>query len=443
MKKNTDTSWLTLVKRALKSPTKEKEKSSRRRDDHNQLEEEGKMREKRRWLFSRKINQVQRCAAKTTTTNTTSPTDANLVEEQGHAIAVAASEAVAVTSQAEVQIIREQWAAVVIQTGFRGYLARRALGALKGLVKLQALVRGHNVRNQAKLTLKCMQTLVRVQDRVRDQRARLSHEGSRKSIFTEINGLWDSKYLQDIRERKSIIEAMVENRKEAAFKRERALAYAFSSQIWRSETGRKASAGSEKELEEKTGWPDRRMAAKQCEISNRASTDIKTIERRYRYQNHPTPTPYSVASPLHMFTPSPCRSRIKPLQVRSASPRLTKEEKHCYSHSPSFGYRQHSINNPANIAVPNYMASTESAKARIRSQSAPKHRPSTPEKAKKRLYYPPPEPLGCSLRSPSFKSLPCGHVGIQHLSNCHTLSLPATGGEISPSSRTDLKWLDY
>ena len=80
--------------------------------------------------------------------------------------------------------------------------ARRALRALKGLVKLQALVRGHNVRKQAKLTLKCMQALVRVQDRVRDQRARLSHEGSRKSMFAETNGLWESRYIP---ERRSLV----------------------------------------------------------------------------------------------------------------------------------------------------------------------------------------------------------------------------------------------
>lgn len=83
--------------------------------------------------------------------------------------------------------------------------ARRALCALKGLVKLQALVRGHNVRKQAKMTLQCMQALVRVQARVLDQRVRQSTEGSRKSAYSDTNSLWESRYLQDISDRKSMV----------------------------------------------------------------------------------------------------------------------------------------------------------------------------------------------------------------------------------------------
>lgn len=55
--------------------------------------------------------------------------------------------------------------------------ARKALCALRGLVKLQALVRGHLVRKQAKVTLRCMQALVTAQARARTQRIRMVSEG--------------------------------------------------------------------------------------------------------------------------------------------------------------------------------------------------------------------------------------------------------------------------
>lgn len=78
------------------------------------------------------------------------------------------------------------------------FKARRALRALKGLVKLQALVRGHNVRKRTTLTLARMQALLRVQTRVCDERRRLSisREGSlSSSSFTEKNAPVSSRIL--------------------------------------------------------------------------------------------------------------------------------------------------------------------------------------------------------------------------------------------------------
>ncbi|OEL33076.1 hypothetical protein BAE44_0005904 [Dichanthelium oligosanthes] len=75
------------------------------------------------------------------------------------------------------RLIRQEWAAVRIQTAFRAFLARRALKALRGIVRLQALMRGRLVRKQLAVTLKCMHALLRAQERAREQRARSSADG--------------------------------------------------------------------------------------------------------------------------------------------------------------------------------------------------------------------------------------------------------------------------
>lgn len=134
--------------------------------------------------------------------------------------------------------IREDTAAICIQTAFRGFLARRALRALKGLVRLQALVRGHAVRKQAAITLHCMQALVRVQARVRARRIRVALEGQdalkkfqqeeleqQEARVRDIEDGWCHS-IGSVEE----IQAKLLKRQEAAAKRERTMAYALAHQ---------------------------------------------------------------------------------------------------------------------------------------------------------------------------------------------------------------------
>ena len=55
--------------------------------------------------------------------------------------------------------------------------ARRAFKALKGIIRLQALIRGHLVRRQAVSTLNCIVGIVKLQALVRGSRVRCSDAG--------------------------------------------------------------------------------------------------------------------------------------------------------------------------------------------------------------------------------------------------------------------------
>ncbi|KAH9773784.1 hypothetical protein KPL71_013425 [Citrus sinensis] len=73
--------------------------------------------------------------------------------------------------------IRHEEAATKAQAAFRGYLARRAFRTLKGIIRLQAVIRGHLVRRQAVITLRCLLGIVKFQALARGRRVRYSDIG--------------------------------------------------------------------------------------------------------------------------------------------------------------------------------------------------------------------------------------------------------------------------
>ncbi|VFR01893.1 unnamed protein product [Cuscuta campestris] len=80
--------------------------------------------------------------------------------------------------------VREVLAAVKIQSHFRAYLSRRALRALKALVRLQALVKGYLVRKHTAEYLRGLQAIVQAQSRARARLLKVSEspQSSTKSV---------------------------------------------------------------------------------------------------------------------------------------------------------------------------------------------------------------------------------------------------------------------
>ncbi|KAF8007257.1 hypothetical protein BT93_K1301 [Corymbia citriodora subsp. variegata] len=379
-------------------------------------------------------------------------------EQSKHAYSVAlatavAAEAAVTAAQAAAEVVRlttashylgkskEEIAAIKIQTAFRGYLARRALRALRGLVRLKTLIQGQSVKRQATTTLRCMQTLARVQSQIRSRRIRMSEEN--QALQRQLQQKCE-KELEKLRlgdewnasvQSKEQIEANLLSKQEAAMRRERALAYAFSHQQTWKNNSKSANSTFMDPHNPHWGWSwlERWMAARPWETrstveyndqgSVRSTTsyamslgEISRAYSRRNLDNDDKPSPmshrlgrassrHSPSTPSKAPSVSSITSKTKPASPKGSGwggPARDDDLRSMFS-VQSEQYRRHSIAGSSvrddeslasTPSVPSYMAPTQSAKAKSRMPSPlGLDKSGTPEKgsvgsAKKRLSFP-------------------------------------------------------
>ncbi|OMO96390.1 IQ motif, EF-hand binding site [Corchorus olitorius] len=212
----------------------------------------------------------------------------------------------------------EHAAATRIQAAFRAHLARKALHALRGLVKLQALVRGHLVRKQTTATLRRMHALMAIQVRARFQRIQMAEE---PKLAVKSHSSRYGRFPQEVgfqRAQRDPVDINLYG-KHAMVKSQNG--YMNHSQIKRIEHG----------------------------ITTFYSGELSISKREQKYEEFSFTTHNS---PRH----SPPMSKTTPGRSSFSS-----QEFPC---------------------MPSYMANTESSRAKLRSQSEPKQRPTLNYKAK-------------------------------------------------------------
>lgn len=215
-------------------------------------------------------------------------------------------------------------AATKIQAVFRSYLARKALCALRSLVKLQALVRGFLVRKQTTATLRCMHALMSIQVRARVQRIQMAEEAQ---VAVPRRSSVHRNSFQDGYNRKAQKEPLDRNPIE-------------SCQVSKSKSGYFNQPKVERRIEQG--------------FTTYFSGDLSVARQGQQYKE------YFFSSAQN--TPQDNRSVIT--KTRSRRDSFT------------FHHTDTAASASQNYALgPHYMANTESSRAKTRSQSEPKQRP--------------------------------------------------------------------
>ncbi|XP_042043727.1 protein IQ-DOMAIN 5-like, partial [Salvia splendens] len=184
---------------------------------------------------------------------------------------IAVASGACLDNQGSVGLSREYVAARKIQTAYCAHAARKSLRQMRGTVRLQKLVHD-SIKNQASATLSHLHSWTKTQAKIRARHANIVMEGRLKQKKLE-NQLKLEAKLHDFEVEwnggsETVSEALekIHHREEAAVKRERDLAYAFTHQ-WRANTIPSFGSGNKELSKENWGWSwmDRWIAARPWE----------------------------------------------------------------------------------------------------------------------------------------------------------------------------------
>ncbi|TYH32372.1 hypothetical protein ES288_A01G247100v1 [Gossypium darwinii] len=305
----------------------------------------------------------------------------------------------------------EEVAAIKIQTAFRVYMAKRALRALRGLVRLKSLMEGPAVKRQVTSTLRSLQR-------------QILQKHAKELVNLQMGEDWD-----DSLQSKEQIEASLLSKHEAAMRRERAMAYSFThQQTWKN--GSKSMNPLFMDMNNLTwgwSWLERWMAARPWEgrgvtgkEPNNDQSSVKSAHfegeiskayARYQLNLDNKQSPKSSQKPNRTsshLSPSPKPPSTPSPKLKSASPSgsiiAQDDDTRSIVSAQSERNRRHSIAGSlvrddeslaSSPSLPSYMVPTKSARAKTRLQSPlGLEANGTPDKGlimstKKRLLYPP------------------------------------------------------
>ncbi|KAM0896390.1 hypothetical protein ACQ4PT_023212 [Festuca glaucescens] len=347
-------------------------------------------------------------------------------EQSKHAVAVAlataaAAEAAVAAAHAAAEVVRltgpppprepvlpgrELYAAVAIQSAYRGYLARRALRALKGLVRLQALIRGQAVRRQTTATLRGLESLVKIQARQRARSSSADHHHNHPGAAAYDDGMdallrrgrelyaaalhhqqqnsskgWDGSTLS-----KEEMGAVVRSREEAAMKRVRALQYASLQNEKIGIRRQPMSRDDMDTLNQRWSWLEEWVGShqpfdKDVPVAHQSPCRDVAVDVVTTHRHQPPPPPPRSRDSLA------CLDDDNDDESGYGGRRLGHSSRRSFVRARRTPGRASDVDNndgalhPCSPAFPGYMASTASAKAKFRSMSTPKERFAVPSDA--------------------------------------------------------------